>query len=482
MKPIRLLLTLSCTLGGAFLCASQQSDAPMLSLDQCIGIALSESPTVKIADMEVTRADYSRKETLGQLLPSISFGASYNRTLAKQVMYMNMDGFAGLGGSGTGSETEGEDTENRASDSRSRSAGSDGIKVGLDNSFSTGFSASMPLIAPQLWQSMKLSDSQILRSVEQARSSRLELVNQVKSAYYTLLLAEDSRRVILESYDMAKLNHEIYTKKHQAGAASDYDVLRTSVAMKNIEPELMQSEIAIKQARLQLLILMGLNADFTFRTAEGLSVYEDTMYDTALAINRDYSMNPSLKLNEIDSSIARRNVSIQQAAWYPTLALSANYNWTSMSNGSPFHNFRWTPYSGVGLSLSFPIFEGGQRYSRVKQAKIQAAELVAQRENLQRTIESQVTLAVDNINVNIKQIASCAESVAEAERAHDIMQRSFEIGAASYLDLRDSELSLTRARLARFQAIYNFLVANSELELLLGNAPLEKYTTDSSSK
>lgn len=64
----------------------------------------------------------------------------------------------------------------------------------------------------------------------------------------------------------------------------------------------------------------------------------------------------------------------------------------------------------------------------------------------------------------------------EAERAHDIMQRSFEIGAASYLDLRDSELSLTRARLTRFQAIYNFLVAQSELELLLGNAPIESYS------
>lgn len=474
MKSNRLLLPIFLALGAGFQAVAQQSDIPMLSLDQCLAIALSESPTVKIADMEVTRADYSKKETLGQLLPSISFGASYNRTLAKQVMYMNMDGFGSMGGSGSSSENEETEIESRASSSRA--GGNGGIKVGLDNSFSTGFSASMPLIAPQLWQSMKLSDSQILRSVEQARSSRLELINQVKSAYYTLLLAEDSRRVIIESYDMAKLNHEIYTKKHQAGAASDYDVLRTSVAMKNIEPEMMQSEIAIKQARLQLLILMGLDAGFNFTTAEGLAVYEDSMYDTAMSISRDYSLNPTLKLNEIDSNIARRNVSIQQAAWYPTLALSANYNWTSMSNGSPLRNFRWTPYSGVGLTLSLPIFEGGQRYSRVKQAKIQAAELLMQRENLERTIDSQVTLAIDNINVNIKQIASCAESVSEAERAHDIMQKSFEIGAASYLDLRDSELSLTRARLARFQAIYNFLVAHSELELLLGNAPIEKYT------
>ncbi len=468
----KLVLSLACGVGACLFCGAQQATPPVLTLDKCLGIALSESPTVKIADMEVTRTDYSRQETLGQLLPSISFGASYNRTLAKQVMYMNMDGFKGMGGDAA----DGDEIQSRAGSNK----GDNGIKVGLDNSYNAGFTAALPIIAPQLWQSMKLSDSQILRSVEQARSSRLELVNQVKSAYYTLLLAEDSRRVIIESYDMAKLNHEIYTKKHQAGAASDYDVLRTSVAMKNIEPELMQSEIAIKQARLQLLILMGLDASFDFTTEDGLSAYESSMYDTALAISRDYSLNPSLILNEIDSKIANRNVANQQAAWFPTVALSANYNWTSMNNGAPFKNLRWTPYSTIGLSLSFPICEGGQRYSRVRQAKIQAAELTLQRENLRRSIDSQVTLAIDNINVNIKQIASCSESVAEAERAHDIMQQSFEIGAASYLDLRDSELSLTRARLARFQAIYNFLVAHSELELLLGNAPIEKYTSQSS--
>lgn len=451
---------------------AQEKFSAQVTLDDCLSIALSESPTVRIADMELSRVDYSKRETLGQLLPSISFNGTYSRTLAKQVMYMNMDSFGSLGGGST-EEGEGEETTTRAAIGGGNRSG---IKVGLDNSYSTGFSASMPLIAPQLWQALKLSDQQILRSVELARSSRLELVNQVKSAYYSLLLAEDSRKVIGESYEMAKLNHEIYTKKHEAGAASEFDVLRTSVAMKNIEPELMQSEISIKRARLQLLILMGLDAGVELKVAEGLSGYETTMYETVLNTGSDYSLNPTLALNEIDSRIAARNVALQQAAWYPTLAVSANYNWTSMSNGTPFKNFRWTPYSSIGLSLSFPLFEGGQRYSRVKQAKIQAAELKLQRENLERNVANQVTLAVDNINVNVKQIASCAESVAQAERAHDIMKKSFDIGAASYLDLRDSELALTQARLSRYQAIYNFLIANSELELLLGNAPIDKYT------
>ena len=440
-----------------------------VSLDECLTIALSDNPTVKIADMEVERLDYSKREVIGQLLPTIDFGATYSRMLAKQVMYMNMDGFGDMGGNGN----DGAEENSRAGEKKDN-----GIKMGLDNSYSLGFQASLPLIAPQLWKSIGVSDTQILRSLESARQSRQSLVNQVKNAYYTLLLAQDSRKVIQESYDMAALTNRTYQQQREAGAASDYDVLRTSVAMKNIEPEIVQADIAIKQARLQLLILMGLDSNFELEAASQLSDYEASMYETVLSINPDYSGNSDLRLLDIDSKLLKQNLDIQKLAFVPTLALTANYNWTSMSNGSPFSNFRWNPYSTIGVTLSVPIFHGGQRINKVKQAKIQDAETQWQRENLERSISMQVDLAIDNIQLNVKQIASSSESVAEADSAHTIMEKSFGIGAASYLDLRDSELSLTRARLAYYQAIYNYLVAGSNLELLLGNAPIERYTSE----
>lgn len=436
-----------------------------LSLDECLAIALSDNPTVKVADMEVQRLDYSKKEVIGQLLPTIDFGANYNRTLEKQTMYMNMDGFGDFGGAGDG------DGENGEVSSRARAGGGGdgGIKVGLDNSWSLGFQASLPLIAPQLWKSVAVSDTQILRSLEAAQQSRQNLVDQVKSAYYGLLLAQDSRIVIQESYDMARLTHETYVKQAAAGAASDYDVLRTSVAMKNIEPEIIQADIAIKQARLQLLVLMGVDSAFEFEAAARLADYEQTMYDEVFALESDYSNNADLKLLDIDTKLLEQQVAMKKLAFVPTLALSANYNWTSMSNGSPVKNFRWSPYSMVGLTLSVPIFHGGSRWNSLKAASIQAKEMKWQRENLERSIAMQVDIAIDNIKLNVKQIASSSESVNQADRAHTIMEKSFEIGAASYLDLRDSELSLTRARLAYYQAIYNYLIASSKLELLLGN-------------
>ena len=372
-------------------------------------------------------------------------------------------------GAGAGSD----DAETDAEESK-KSAPS-GIKMGLDNSYQIGFSASVPLIAPQLWKSLKLSDSQILQSVEQARASRLDLVNQVKDAYYALMLAKDSRDVVQESYDMAALTHEIYKKQYEAGAASDYDVLRTSVAMKNIEPELLQADIAIKQARLQLLVLMGAEADFPLEISGKLSDYESTMFDEAMLLDSDYSQNTSLVQNSLQTRMLRDALDVQRMAWLPTLSASINYYWNSNSNGSPFKNFRWSNSSTFGLSLSMPIFTGGARYNRQRQAKVQLLENELQRENIERTVGMQVDLAIDNVRRNVRQISSSSESVDQAKRAHDIMEQSFAIGAASYLDLRDSELALTRSRLAYYQSIYNYLVANSQLELLRGTAPLATY-------
>lgn len=428
------------------------TDTLSVSLDECIAIALDKNPTIKVADMEVTRVDYSKKETIGQLLPSIAFGGQYNRTLAKQVAYMNMG-----------------------------DAGRRGIKMGLDNSYNVGFTASMPLIAPQLWKSLKLSDSQILQNVEAARSSRLALINSVENAYYSLLLAEDSKKVIQESYDNAVFNHDVYQKKFQVGAASEYDVLRTSVAVKNVEPELTQADIAIKQARLQLAILMGLDASHAVSPTTTLSDYESTMYDRTLGIDRSIDGNTDLRMLDLQTRSLRDALTIQKMSWYPTLSMSASYNWTSSNDGTPFKNLQWSPYSMLGLTLNIPLFEGGQRYHRIKQAQIQVDEMKWQRENLERNINMQVDLAIDNIKMNVKQIASNSESVKQADKAHSIMEKSFEIGAASYLDLRDSELALTRARLAYFQSIYNYLVADSDLRQLLGNADLQKYETNAQS-
>ena len=80
--------------------------------------------------MEIERLDYSKKEVIGQLLPTIDFGANYNRMVAKQTMYMNMDAF---GGGSQGDDTGGNVEKSRAS------GGDGGIKGGPRQFIFNGF-------------------------------------------------------------------------------------------------------------------------------------------------------------------------------------------------------------------------------------------------------------------------------------------------------------------------------------------------------
>ncbi len=418
--------------------AQADSDTLCLSRQECVAIALTESQTVKVADLEIKKTDYSKKEVLANLFPSIDFTGAYQRTIELQSMSMSMGGM---------SQT---------------------IKMGTDNNWNLGLSASMPLINASLWKSIGISDIQILQSLESARASRLDLVNNVNKAYYALLLAIDSRNVIRQNYDLAKLNAEIYERQFKAGTASEYDMLRSQVQVTNVEPELLQADIAVRQCQLQLAILMGIEPISTLMPTVGLSDMQQEMYGYHMSGDLSIEDNTSLRSIEINRKLAAQNVKLQQMAWVPTLAATFNLNWNAMSNGNPFSNQHFNPYSNVGLALQIPIFHGGAKYQKSRQAKLQLLQIDLQRETLINSLNMQVELALDNINRQVNQISSSEQGMKTAAKAREIMQKSFEIGAATYLNLRDSEMALTSAQLAYYQSIYNYLVSTSELDTLLG--------------
>ena len=179
----------------------------------------------------------------------------------------------------------------------------------------------------------------------------------------------------------------------------------------------------------------------------------------------------ALKTLDLQTDYLNKAVAVQKAAWLPTVSANGNLMWHSMGNGNPLDNFMWNRSSSIGLTIAWPVFQGFRRNNRIKQAEIQAREMTWQRENAERSLHMQVQSQVDNIHKSIKQVESNAGGVAQAQKASDIMQQSFKVGAASFIQLRDTDDALMNARLSYYQAIYNNLVAESDLEKVLGNSP-----------
>ena len=442
------------------------STAPkLINLEQALQIALSENASVKVADMEIERTGYARKGTYASLFPKIDGNASYQRTIEKQVMYMDFD----MGSMGGGSSSEGDGSASGAESAPATS--NNGIEVGRWNTWSAGVSASMPLVNAQLWKSLKISDQDVELAVEAARSSRLEMVNQVKQAYFACLLAKEAFEVYKSVYENALENYKLVEMKYNARKASELELTRAKTTLANAVPDVYNAESSVILSLWQLKAVMGVDLDENIDVSEKLGDYANRMLgDMADSASDSLSLenNSTMRQLAIQAEQLANTIKMQQFANIPTLSLSFAYNFNAMTNDFNFSEYRWSPYSYVGLTLQIPIFAGGQRHNAIRQAKVQAAELDVQRADTERQLRISIRQNLNQMETAMKSYGASLTALESAEKAYNITAKSYEVGSSTLTDLNDAQLAYTQSQLAVSQAIYDFVIAKSSLESTIG--------------
>lgn len=442
------------------------STAPkLINLEQALQIALSENASVKVADMEIERTGYARKGTYASLFPKIDGNASYQRTIEKQVMYMDFD----MGSMGGGSSSEGDGSASGAESAPATS--NNGIEVGRWNTWSAGISASMPLVNAQLWKSLEISDQDVELAVEAARSSRLEMVNQVKQAYFACLLAKEAFEVYKSVYENALENYKLVEMKYNARKASELELTRAKTTLANAVPDVYNAESSVILSLWQLKAVMGVDLDENIDVSEKLGDYANRMLgDMADSASDSLSLvnNSTMRQLAIQAEQLANTIKMQQFANIPTLSLSFAYNFNAMTNDFNFSEYRWSPYSYVGLTLQIPIFAGGQRHNAIRQAKVQAAELDVQRADTERQLRISIRQNLNQMETAMKSYGASLTALESAEKAYNITAKSYEVGSSTLTDLNDAQLAYTQSQLAVSQAIYDFVIAKSSLESTIG--------------
>lgn len=438
--------------------AVKAQDIIKLDLDKALEIALSENPTVKVADQEIEKKKYAQKGSYASLFPQVNFSADYNRTLKKQVMYMDFDMSSMGGGSSTPSEGIPAIDPNQ------------GFEVGRDNNWNLGFNIGMPLVNASLWKSLKISANDVELAIEQARSSKIGMVNQVKRAYYSVLLANDSYRVFKESYDNAMENYLDIKRKFEQGTVAEYDLIRADVTVKNSEPNMLQAENALTLAKWQLKALLGMDLELNIDCEGQLTDYKTNLFGDYMSTDTSLVNNTDLKQLDIQNKLLSNTLTMQKFDYLPTLSLTGLYQWNAMNNDFKFKNYLWNPYSMVGVTLTVPIFSGGSKFYKIKQTRTSINQLSLQREDAERNLQLAVKQYMDNMNTCVKRFSAAQKGVEQAERGYTISQKRYDTGAGTLLEMNDSELALTQARLNFNQAIYDYMVAKSDLEKVLGKA------------
>ncbi len=409
-----------------------------LTLDDALSIALSDNPTIKVAEQQIEVKKISKDEAWQSLLPSADFSGTVQYTVLAAVMKLN------------GME----------------------FKMGQDNTstWNGQFQVSLPLFAPTVYATMNLTKTDLDNAVEQSRSSKLDLVNQVTKAYYQVILAQDSYDVLCRSYEQAEKNFNVVNSLYELGGTSEYDKISAEVQLRSLNPTVIQARNAVNMAKLQLMVLMGIDPETEIVVEGSLEDYEDQLYGEALKAG-DYSLdnNTNMRQLKMSETMLNQTLKVQKMNFLPTLALAGTYSLQSLYNDNwKVYNYDWAKSSSIVLSLSVPIFRMGN-FTKLRSTKLQISQLNENIDYTRRQLDMQVRSYIDNMKANADQVASNHEAIEQAEKGREIASKRYEIGKGTILELNNSEVQLTQARLTYSQSIYNYLAAKADLDKVLGN-------------
>ncbi|HPB03690.1 MAG TPA: TolC family protein [Bacteroidaceae bacterium] len=426
---------------GQTVCAQDAGTDNVLrvSLDDALRIALSDNPTIKIAQQQIEVKKVSNKEAWQALLPTADFGGTVQYTLLAPMI--------SLGDFGK-------------------------HKMGMDNTstWSGQFQVSLPLFAPTIYATMNLTKSDLENAMEQSRSSKLDLVNQVTKAYYQVMLAQDGYDALFSSFEQARENFYMVSKLYELGGTSEYDKISAEVQVRSLSPTLIQARNAVAMAKLQLLVLMGVDPETEIEVEGAIKDYGDRIYAEVMELDSYYSLedNSNMRQLKLNETMLNQTLRIQKMNFLPTLALSGNYSLNSLQNKDwNIGQYEWAKSSSVILSVSIPIFKAGN-FTKLRSTKLQISQLSESIDYTERQLGLQVKNYVDNMRASAEQAASNNEAIRQAEKGREIAGKRYETGKGTILELNNSEVALTQAKLTYSQSIYNYLAAKADLDKVLG--------------
>lgn len=435
---------------GVFMATSVSAQTLELTLAKSLEIALSDNPTIKVADMEIERQDWVKKQSVGNLLPSVSVAGQYSYSIVKQEM-------------------------------------AKGLSFGADNAVSASAQLSVPLFAPSVYEMLRMNDTQMEQAVESARSSKITLANEVKKAYYNILLAEQSLEVLKESEKSIAETVANTEKMYSQGLASEYDYLTAQVQLSNLKPTIIQTETSIRTSKLLFKMYLGLPAEADVVLSGSLDDFAEAVMMATVPTNEvDLSANADLRALELQAKLLEHQLKLTNASRLPTvaafssLALSGNDNtidFGSMMGGgigggtapAPTSKEWWWQHPiSAGISISIPLFSGNKNVNKAHEIRNTISQLSLQRDYLEQSINVQAENSFNAILTAREKMAANEITVRQAEKAYEIAEVRYNAGAGTILELNSSELSLTQAKLNYSQATYDYLAARADYEKILG--------------
>ncbi|UCD23654.1 MAG: TolC family protein [Gemmatimonadota bacterium] len=457
--------------------AQTSTEPEVYSLARALQVALANSQSLKDTEMDLERANQQVREAWSGVLPDIRGTASYTRNVLQQQIFLPAAFF----------------------DPSAPAGELVAVKVGQDNSWQAGLTATQPLFeytaVVGLGAAGRFKDLQH----ERVRGTAQQVVTAVRIAYFNVLLADENVRLIENSIERINRTLRETRALNRAGMASDYDVLLLEVQLSNFEPALRRAEFDRQSMLRNLIVEMGLHPETLIEVEGNLDQVDLTDFgnnspaNAALLTVSGVGVPPDVDFDEVQGlALERRsdvrqvrsnilleeaNLEAQKAEYYPALSFVGNFSIQAQQDGNPVFfgdnpNQR-TSIGTAGLVVQLPIFTGFSRDARVQQVKANIRQNEYRLERLQNQAINELRTMMDNVTEAQQRSESQRQAVAQAQRGFEIASAQYNAGIGSRLETTEAETALRESEFNYAQAVYDYLVARAQLELAVGLVPEE---------
>lgn len=298
-------------------------------------------------------------------------------------------------------------------------------------------------------------------------TARQQVSFKVFKAFHDWLLADENLALLQQTYEQRRQHLDMARKRQEQGVATEIDVLRSQVDVSNLEPALIRSENSIKIARSVLNSLIMVDVDAATRIDGRLEHRPIPLPDLLESQHRAQENRPELIVARRQLEEAQLLLKLAQAQNKLSVDLDARYGYSVRDPKNLFlYDFsRWS----LNVNFKRTFYDGGRKAGQVIQAN---ARIRSAQQNLS-LLESNALLGVksahDELQSSARAIEAARLNVTQADRVWRMMQANYQYGAATTLDVQDSQTALVVANNSLNQATYDYEMAKARLRLAEGS-------------
>ncbi len=415
-----------------------QTDTQVLTLDDCIRIALENNQNLNMADINNQIAEKTYLQSYSDILPQVNVGYSgnkYNQGVSS--VYVN-GVFVGTAPGGTGRNYS---AQIRAS----------------QNIFDGG----------RWWLNIKKSKLDRISSNYSYLSSRQNIIVTVRQFYLDLLkqekLLDVNQQAVSRSEDQLNRVRSMY----EVGSVAQIDVFRSEVNLGNDRISFLNQQNTVKEARRSLNIALGRDPETPIEIDKNIK-FEKEVGNLDDMIQQALSKNPDIKAGEVNVRSAKYGIRLAQSTFLPNLSAFYSYSRTVPRFNRLYENFDRDYSWYVGLNLSWNLFNGFSDFLGVQKARLNSRYTSEQLANNRLNLRSQVSSLYNNLVALNEIIKINQTNLASAQEDYRLAQERYRLGSGTLLDLRDAQVNLATAEQILVSAEFNSYITYAEIQQALG--------------